>query len=356
MHNRGRADLRRGLNPPATQGARDNRALAPALIRVPRLSYPFYQEGAFNMPTINDVISQCESELSTAEAREAEARGQIGLQIETAQSQGRSNFTAAEDQRTEDLFRTVEHARAAQRRARTALERARAVEDDERRYQVQLADVRDTGARPARRTASVSVGREARTYNPGTDPNGRNFLLDVARAAIFDDVRSRQRLEAHSREEDVERPGYSQRVAGDATTASYGVGLVVPAYLTDLYAPAIAAMRPVANIANHHDLPPNGMTLNLSKITTATSAALQASQLASVSSTSIGETDLSINVLTIAGSQNVSRQAIERGTGIEDVTTQDLFKRVATTLDSTILTQAFNGYSGVGSGRDLYVS
>jgi hypothetical protein len=64
-----------------------------------------------------------------------------------------------------------------------------------------------------------------------------------------------------------------------------------------------------------------------------------------VSATSIGETDLSINVQTVAGSQNVSRQAIERGTGIEDVTAGDLFKRVATTLDSTLINQASTGIS-----------
>jgi hypothetical protein len=85
------------------------------------------------------------------------------------------------------------------------------------------------------------------------------------------------------------------------------------------------------------------MTLNLSKITTATSAGLQATQLTAVSGTSLAETDLSINVQTVAGFQNVSRQAIERGTGIEDVTAGDLFKRVATVLDSTMLNQASTG-------------
>jgi hypothetical protein len=142
----------------------------------------------------------------------------------------------------------------------------------------------------------------------------------------------------------VEYAPYLERAAGDATTTSYGVGLIVPQYLTDLYAPATAALRPFANAAmNHHVLPPSGMTLNLSKITTSTSAALQSTQLTAVSATSLAETDLAIPVLTAAGSQNVSRQAIERGTGIEDVTVQDLFKRVATALDATVLTQATTG-------------
>jgi hypothetical protein len=107
-------------------------------------------------------------------------------------------------------------------------------------------------------------------------------------------------------------------------------------------------MRPLANVMNRHELPPTGMTLNLSRITTATSAAIQTTQLTDVSATSIAETDLAINVLTIAGQQKVSRQAIERGTGIEDVTMQDLFKRVASQLDYQIINQAATGALAVG--------
>lgn len=61
------------------------------------------------------------------------------------------------------------------------------------------------------------------------------------------------------------------------------------------------------------------------------------------------DTQLSIPVQTAAGQQTVSRQAIERGTGIDDVTMQDLFDRVATTLDSTLITQATAGLSAVAS-------
>jgi HK97 family phage major capsid protein len=297
------------------------------------------------MPTINEIVNVCESEVSDAQEREARARAEIQGIISTAQHESRAFVSPDEANRTDMLFKDIELARAAGKRAEARLSKAREVAADEERLTAQSRDVRDTGARPASRTASYSVTRTERTYRPDTDPNGRNFLLDVARAAVFHDVRSRERLERHSREEEVERPGYGMRAAGDATTTAYGVGLVVPQYLTDLYAPAIAAMRPLANVANHHDLPDQGMTLNLSKITTATSAGLQATQLTAVSGTSLAETDLSINVQTVAGFQNVSRQAIERGTGIEDVTAGDLFKRVATVLDSTLINQATTGIS-----------
>ena len=175
------------------------------------------------------------------------------------------------------------------------------------------------------------------------------FLLDVARGTIFNDVQANDRLTRHMAEERVERPGaWQERAAGDATTTAFGVGLVVPQYLTDYYAPAVANMRPFADQMNKHILPPNGMTLNMSAITTASSAALQATQLTPVSATSIAETDLQLNVLTAAGQQNVSLQAIQRGTGIEQVTMGDLQKRVATVLESTVINAATTGAIATG--------
>lgn len=92
------------------------------------------------------------------------------------------------------------------------------------------------------------------------------------------------------------------------------------------------------------------MTLTIPTITTPTSAALQASQLSAVSSTSIGETDLTLTVQTAAGSQNVSRQAIDRGVGIDSVVLGDLFNRYNTALDSTLINQATTGLSAKAVG------
>jgi hypothetical protein len=98
--------------------------------------------------------------------------------------------------------------------------------------------------------------------------------------------------------------------------------------------PAVAALRPFADQCNHHDLPPDGMTVNISRITTATSVAVQASENTAVSETNIDDTLLTENVQTAAGQQTLSRQAIDRGTGVEEIVMDDLFRRYATTLDS----------------------
>jgi hypothetical protein len=91
------------------------------------------------------------------------------------------------------------------------------------------------------------------------------------------------------------------------------------------------------------------MTVNISRITTASSVALQASENTGVSETNIDDTLLTINVQTNAGQQTLSRQAIERGTGTEAVVMDDLFRRYATTLDSTLINQATTGLAASSS-------
>lgn len=210
-------------------------------------------------------------------------------------------------------------------------------------------EVHPTGETRETKPATVRVGQEPRTYAPETDKRGKQFLRDVG-ASFLGDYSARQRLERHMNEERVERAEYfgsDGQVARAAGTGAFA-GLVVPQYLTDLYAPAAKASRPFADAINQHDLPASGMTVNISRITTATSTAVQTENTA-VSETNIDDTLLSVSVQTIAGQQTLSRQALERGTGIEDVTLDDLFRSYATTLDSTLLNQAVNGLTNVAT-------
>jgi hypothetical protein len=205
----------------------------------------------------------------------------------------------------------------------------------------------DTAARPAYDRVA-RVGREERTYHKGNDRTGAGFVRDVTRQFVYRDLQSEQRLLQHMQEERVERGAYLERAAGDTNTGNWA-GLVVPQYLTDLYAPNIAALRPFANICNQHELPPNGMTVNISRVTTASSAGLQANEFDAASGTSIDDTILTENVQTAAGQQSLSRQAIDRGTGIEGVVMDDLFRRYATAVDNTLITQGTTGLSAVAT-------
>ena len=175
-------------------------------------------------------------------------------------------------------------------------------------------------------TAVVEVKSEARTYEKHS-PN--NFLADAFAAQFNGDFEARERLARHMNEERVERR--------DVTSANFA-GLVVPQFLTDLAAPLARAGRPVADAARKHPLPASGLTISISKITTGTSTAAQ-SEGAAVSETNMDDTKLDISIGTIAGQQTVSRQALERGTGVDMIVMNDLIASYHTTLDSAVVAE-----------------
>jgi hypothetical protein len=269
----------------------------------------------------------------------AQQRAQIDSEVRTllgtAKAQGREMLTAAEARRADALLAARKNLDAAES-AEREIDRQLA-----QRTPVSGGVVMDRRA-PYDRVARI--GQEERTYNAGLDPTGQNFLRDVARGFLFQDPTANERLARHSQEELVERgSGYQQRA--NVGTSNFS-GLVVPQYLTDLYAPATASLRPLADAANRHPLPGQGMTFNISRITTTTSVGIQTEGNAA-SNTDIDDTLLQVTVQTAAGYSDLTRQAIERGTGIDEVTMGDLTARWATTLDSTIINQATTGLTNV---------
>jgi HK97 family phage major capsid protein len=107
-------------------------------------------------------------------------------------------------------------------------------------------------------------------------------------------------------------------------------------------------MRPTADICTKRTLPADGMTVNISRITTGVTAAAQATENSAVSETNLDDTLLTVNVRTIAGQQTISRQAIDRGTGVGEVVLSDLVRAYHTNLDSQILNN--DGTSGTHLG------
>lgn len=195
------------------------------------------------------------------------------------------------------------------------------------------------------RRLEVREGSENRTYRQEDDPRGKNFLNDVARQFLFNNAESNERLSRHMAEERAARGDQLDRAVG---TGAYA-GLVVPQYLTDLYAPMARAGRPFADACRHHDLPETGMTAYIGRVTTGTTTGLQANELDTVNETDIDDTLLTVPVQTNAGSQTISRQGLERGVGVEDTTMEDLFGAYHTTLDSTLINQAVTGLSAVAN-------
>jgi HK97 family phage major capsid protein len=236
------------------------------------------------------------------------------------------------------------------------VEESRALDEKIEKLSAQAtADAKATEARAAVAAVVTPVGgtkitREVRTYTPEAEVS---FVKDAFNAQFNNDYAARERLARHSKEEAIERR---------AVDTSNFAGLVVPQYLVDLAAPYARAGRPTADFATaKRTLPAAGMTLNISRMTTGTSTAVQETQNTAVSNTDSDDTLLTIPVRTIAGQQDLSRQAIERGTGIDTFVLADLIRSWHTTVDYQVLNGSgsngqFKGIRNSGGNAVTYTA
>jgi HK97 family phage major capsid protein len=252
------------------------------------------------------------------ERRDA-VKAEMDAVLEAVAAENRTDLTAEETEKVDSLV-------AESRSLDSKIENLKTQADAD----AKVAEVRSAVADVAMpKVGGAKVTREERTYTPNS---GASFIKDAFNAQFKSDFSASDRLARHMREEEVERR--------DGTTANFE-GLVVPQYLTDLAAPLARAGRPTADFAtNKMALGPTGMSLNISRMTTGTSTAIQQTQATDVSETDADDTLLTINIRTIAGQQDLSRQAIERGTGIDSFVIGDLIRSWHTTLNSQIINGA----------------
>jgi hypothetical protein len=177
------------------------------------------------------------------------------------------------------------------------------------------------------------VTKEQRTYTKETAKSGASFFRDAFAYTRGAGPDVRDRIERHAREVEV----HGEMVARAASTSSFA-GLVIPQYLPDFAALALRAARPLANVANRHELPDQGMNLVIQRGTTGASTAIQATENSAVSSTDEVWADLTVPVRTIAGQQQVSRQSLERGwPGLDQLIYTDLARAYAANLDNQVI-------------------
>ena len=177
--------------------------------------------------------------------------------------------------------------------------------------------------------APAVVKSEARTYSPKAETS---FIADAYSAQFNNDFAAKERLARHMNEEKIERR--------DVTSANFA-GLVVPQFLTELAAPFARAGRVTSDLARKHQLPDAGLTISLSKVTTGTAVAEQ-TEGAAVQETDMDDTKLDLSVKTFAGMQDVSRQALERGTNIDSLVMADLVSAYHTTLNTAVVAELFS--------------
>jgi HK97 family phage major capsid protein len=202
-------------------------------------------------------------------------------------------------------------------------------------------EARNAAAAEARKASGIetvvsqtSVKSEPRTYSPHAETS---FVRDAYAAQFSNDYQAKERLARHMNEERIERR--------DVTSANFA-GLVVPQFLTDLAAPFARAGRPFLDQARKHQLPDAGLTISISKVTTGSATAVQ-TEGAAVQETNMDDTKLDVSVVTVAGQQNVSRQAIERGTNIDSLVMADLVSAYHTNLDSLNVTTSATSLTNV---------
>jgi HK97 family phage major capsid protein len=262
--------------------------------------------------------------------RRDEVKVEMDAILEAVATEDRTDLTDEETAKVDSL---VEESRSLD----TKIEKFKTQADAD----AKASEIRSSVASVAmpRNVGGATVTSEPRTY---TERSDNSFIKDAYNAQFKNDYNANERLARHMREEETERR--------DVGTGAFE-GLVVPQYLIDLAAPIARAGRPFADLGvSTHVLPPSGMTLNISRQTTGTATAIQATENAAVQETDSDDTLLTVNVRTIAGQQDISRQAVERGTGIDSFIAQDLVRAWHTNLDNQILNGA--GTSGTILGLD----
>lgn len=224
-------------------------------------------------------------------------------------------------------------------------------DDAVRRLQAQTAPT-DAGQRGSGdehqersgRTASTQVGQEPRTYSAhsNTRSDGFSFFSDAyAYSRGNRDNASAQRLMRHAKEVEV----HGEMTERATSTGSFA-GLVVPQYLVDEAALVLRKGRPLANVIRRLQIPAQGMSFVIPRGTTGASAAVQSSENSAVSSTDEVWANLTVPVVTIAGAQDVSRQSLERGAGVDALIYTDLVGAYAEQIGSQII-------NGTGSGGQM---
>lgn len=303
--------------------------------------------------TLEEMVADHEEQVARLAAQVATARGQALAVLDTIKEDKRTAATPEEDAQIDAAIATRNAKGELLRGAEVKLAAAKAELATERAVAEQLKVTTETGATSRQYDQVARIGQEPRTYTAQKDKRGSQFLKDVGRQFLYQDPGATERLSRHMAEERVERADYLQRAVPAGSGTGNFTGLVVPQYLTDLYAPAVAAMRPFADACHHQDLPSEGMTVNISRITTPTLVDAQSAENAAVDGQQIDDTLLSIPVQTAAGQAILSRQALDRGTGIEGVLMDDLFRRYGTFIDSTLINQATTGLSAVAQANTI---
>lgn len=212
---------------------------------------------------------------------------------------------------------------------------------DERISELQAQETREADAAEARRLAGVNVASAVVTHEPNPvyrrDDPKTSFFRDIAvmnvpqvaaqLGASADEARSRLTAAQET------------RAGGDMTTvAGAGGEFAPPAWYIDEFIALARPGRVTADLCVANTLPSGISSINLPKVASGTSVAVQQTQNSTVSDTAMTTTSVSSGITTLAGKQIVSLQLLQQsGIPFDRVILQDLAKEYAKQLDLQVL-------------------
>ena len=301
----------------------------------------------------------------------SEARSAMQTLVDTAKAESR-NLSGEEAEQFDAHAATIEARKADIARAERAEVEARAA-DEER----EAAKAREDKAAEARRNLgmgdsdpSIRVGAEERTYRKGGE---FRYFQDLAAAAVPGfapgSAAAQVRLARHAREMEVEaraaKPGSvlrrsfeaAERASGEieartGLTTSVGSGgtFLPPEYLLHEAISYPRQARVAADLVRRQDLPRGPMTINIPKITGPTAVAPQNGQNTAATEQDLTDAYVSASVVTWAGQQTVSLQAIEQSAIPFD---EIVFEDLNLALDLQVEGDVVNGSGSAGHATGI---
>ncbi len=288
------------------------------------------------------LLAQLNAQRATLQAqfRALEAEGQSILAA--AQTDNQRNLTPEENTRSLAIVSERGQLRTQITLVETQIREVEAERDADAQA-TRDAEVRTpAAAAPAGGTQAARTNDRDSVYSRSKSQQGVSFFRDMLAAQNGSPSRVvQERLLKHEQEAE-QRVRDGQLSERAIATTGLG-GLVPPQYLVDQYAAVARAGRPTANIVRSVPLPESGMSIVIPRGSTGVSAAVQASQNTAVSSTDATFVDVTVPVVTVAGQQDVSRQSIERGIGVDEIIYADLAAAYAVAVNVEVL-------SGTGTG------
>ncbi len=180
------------------------------------------------------------------------------------------------------------------------------------------------------------------TYHRGN--NSPSFFRDLW-TAQRGDADAADRLRSNNRE-----VGMESRALGNTNATGGSAGeFAPPAWILDAYVKLARPGRVTADLFHKEDLPAGVSSVNIPRVATGTTVAIQSTQNTAVSQTDLTTNSLSSGIVTLAGKQVISQQLLDQsGTGgrVDEVVLGDLTGDLARQLGTQVLT-------GTGVGGQL---